>query len=293
MLPGRFRAPQSVRSPKPLEQLNLTMDKTEYVAYSTVLRADSDAVKACSGTGTCEIEIGSRISNAFAVYVGTRLIGQFDNHAHGYGAITLKSSLPAPLLRPADGDAPILTLLSTSLGMHSHVGTSLDFKGIVGAVKLGGVDITSNAGGWAHGVGLLGEAADAKNGTGSSTVRWGVCSATNHTRAPSVAQNALTWWRADFALARLPSVKPFETVLLDLYGMSRGHFSVNGHDLGKYWLINGPSGRPTQRYYHVPVSVLRFGTGATNTLVLGDELGAPNASAPRIVFSSMVESTAK
>jgi hypothetical protein len=47
------------------------------------------------------------------------------------------------------------------------------------------------------------------------------------------------------------------TVLLDATGLSRGHFWLNGHDLGKFWTIKGPSGQLTQRYYHLPSALLK------------------------------------
>eukprot|EP01047_Picozoa_sp_COSAG01_P014905 COSAG01_NODE_736_length_13947_cov_174.337449_4_plen_136_part_00 len=46
-------------------------------------------------------------------------------------------------------------------------------------------------------------------------------------------------------------------VLLDATGLSRGHFWLNGHDLGKFWTIKGPSGQLTQRYYHLPSALLK------------------------------------
>ena len=57
--------------------------------------------------------------------------------------------------------------------------------------------------------------------------------------------------------------------------------------LGKYWLVKGPSGEPTQRYYHLPNDLLRFGAEQSNTLVLSDEMGAPEPSAARVVISRM------
>jgi hypothetical protein len=36
-------------------------------------------------------------------------------------------------------------------------------------------------------------------------------------------------------------------------GMNRGHAFVNGHDIGRYWLLEGSrSGYPTQWLYHLP-----------------------------------------
>jgi len=63
---------------------------------------------------------------------------------------------------------------------------------------------------------------------------------------------------------------PYVPLLIDLSSMTRGHAYVNGHDIGRYWLIKGrcdtlpPIGggctdydpascnKPTQWLYHVP-----------------------------------------
>ena len=73
--------------------------------------------------------------------------------------------------------------------------------------------------------------------------------------------------------------------MLDASGMSRGHFYVNDFDLGRYWLIHGPSGKPTQRYYHIPSPYLCSTAGCMNTLILADEFGAPDPTAVRLVRS--------
>merc|ERR1712232_716002 len=163
--------------------------------------------------------------------------------------------------------------------MHSHVSASkgMDYKGIVGKVTLAGQDITTPADGWSHGVGMLGEQWQVWR---NQSTPWTSCNAAGNT-------SPLTWLRTQFTL-RSPLSEPYETVLLDLLGMGRGHFYLNGHDLGRYWLITGPSGQPTQHYYHLPTALLSFDQGV-NTLVLGEELGATDINQPRVVFSSMVD----
>ena len=163
--------------------------------------------------------------------------------------------------------------------MHSHVHTAMDYKGIVGQVSLGGVDVVAQASGWAHSVGLLGEQWQAWT---NESLPWSPC-------VDSECSSPLTWLRTSFALdplAQHNGRSPYETMLLDLNGMGRGHFYLNGHDLGKYWLVKGPSGKPTQRYYHLPADILRFGS-QNNELVLGEQLGASDISSPRVVVSSM------
>lgn len=40
--------------------------------------------------------------------------------------------------------------------------------------------------------------------------------------------------------------------------MWRGHLYINGHDLGRYYMINGKGQKtPTQRYYYIPKDWLK------------------------------------
>jgi|EP01046_Picozoa_sp_COSAG06_P011004 hypothetical protein len=173
----------------------------------------------------------------------------------------------------------MLTILSTSLGMHSHVtNRALDFKGIVGSVSLEGAELSSS---WRHVIGLAGEQWGA--GTGNASLGWRQC------HDPS---GPLTWRKAEFSIAAAVLRNDSISVMLDVSGISRGHFYLNGIDLGKYWTV-GPSGQgPTQRYYQLPRSLLvSDADGAkTNLLVLADELGAlaaGSARGVRVVLSTM------
>jgi hypothetical protein len=112
----------------------------------------------------------------------------------------------------------------------------------------------------------------------------------------------LTWWKTRFgtpagldtaaasddaAAATHSSDVQYYSLLLDALGMSRGHYYINGVDMGRYWLINGPSHRPTQRYYHIPTPYLCTAPGCTNTLVLADEFGGAGPTQVRLVKSTM------
>lgn len=95
-----------------------------------------------------------------------------------------------------------------------------------------------------------------------------------------------TWYRSEIVLSAemLASDADFR---IDMAGMGKGKLFVNGHALGRYWLIIGdgygpdgnwldqelegiylgPENEPTQRYYHVPKCWLK----EENTILLFEE----------------------
>ncbi|KAF1775997.1 Galactose-binding domain-like [Phytophthora cactorum] len=78
------------------------------------------------------------------------------------------------------------------------------------------------------------------------------------------------------------------SILLDFLGLTRGRAYINGHDLGRYWLIND-EGDFVQRYYHVPRDWLV--KDRENLLIVFDELGG-SVTDVRLVSSAMVPDTA-
>lgn len=255
----RSLAVDAVRSLAPLEQLNLTRDRTEYLLYVTTLPVGlRHTAKA--------LRLEGRIANAYAAFVDGVLLGQAWNAAHGYGSKTYDIALAqdstddsavsvrARGIYHAGGTTSELAILSTSLGMHSHVTSrALDFKGVVGAITLDGATLSS----WRHVIGLAGEHWHA--GAGNESLDWGVC---RNQSGP------LTWRKAMFSLSAAVLDDESVSVMLDVNGMSRGHFYLNGVDLGKYWTV-GPAGLgPTQRYYQLPRSVLRPDTQNTKNLLV-------------------------
>ena len=280
-----------VISSKPKEQLLLTNDTTEHLVYQTSVPVRQLLAEVVvSGGGQPQslavvLQVQTRVSNAFVVLLDEVVVGSMWNAAHAEGATTLSTNINVSAWQQAASSSTsqqnaTLTLLSVSLGMHSHVRT-LDFKGIVGSVVLGGVDLTHN--GWRHVVGLEGEARKVYTRGGSVGLNWSLS-------ACKVAQ-PITWFKTTFSIEPPPLGVSIQTVLLDASGMSRGHFYLNGHDLGKYWLVEDRGGNPTQQYYHLPNPLLNFGCAQENTLVMGDELGgfysAANQKQPRIVYSNL------
>uniref|UniRef100_H3HE36 Beta-galactosidase n=1 Tax=Phytophthora ramorum TaxID=164328 RepID=H3HE36_PHYRM len=78
------------------------------------------------------------------------------------------------------------------------------------------------------------------------------------------------------------------SILLDCLGLTRGRAYINGHDLGRYWLIND-EGDFVQRYYHIPRDWLL--KDQENLLLVFDELGGSVASV-RVVTSTLVAEAA-
>ena len=92
---------------------------------------------------------------------------------------------------------------------------------------------------------------------------------------------SLTWYKTSF------TVKQYSTdysLLLNLQGFGRGHYYVNGVDLGRYWLIT-VDGQFVQEYYFIPPDIVNY--DGPNLLVIGEELGAPDPSMATLVLSTM------
>eukprot|EP01046_Picozoa_sp_COSAG06_P002329 COSAG06_NODE_82_length_25183_cov_133.214240_7_plen_155_part_00 len=144
------------------------------------------------------------------------------------------------------------------MGIQNFHGTNpLSFeKGILGPITLGSTNLTvAGDAGWSHRPFLSGQvqhAADPRSG--SSTVQW------TKLASPLAAKTRpLTWLKASF---QAPAATKNRVLKLDALGLSRGHFYVNGHDLGRYYTIGigadpESSSEMTQRYYceSEPVSV--------------------------------------
>ena len=73
------------------------------------------------------------------------------------------------------------------------------------------------------------------------------------------------------------------TLNLDVTGLSRGRFFVNGMDLGRYWSKTcGQEGQMCQRYYPLPYDILK---ASGNVLTVLDEMGATDLAAVRLAVS--------
>ncbi|RLN57031.1 hypothetical protein BBJ29_001361 [Phytophthora kernoviae] len=276
-----------VVSDRPMEQLQLTEDRSDYLTYETKF-----TVKGLNtGGGAASIDNGARDShtlkvtscdaNSIVVFVDGYFVNE-RNLAYPGGNCSKEFKFHLPLNLAVDRQHD-LKLVSVSLGVyslgHSHK------KGLTGKVH---VDHTSLVGDhpWQMFPSLLGEQLEIYRLQWLNSVPW--------TPVPRRLEGSgggdykdgrelMSWFWASF---RFPPQDDGEqsSILLDCIGLTRGRAYINGHDLGRYWLIND-EGKFVQRYYHIPKDWLV--ADRDNLLVLFDELGGSVANV-RLVSSTMV-----
>jgi beta-galactosidase len=261
-------------APQPLEALSLTHDQSDYCWYSTTL------TRAAAGPVTVEITAGG---DFFYLSLNERLVAHSQPpFRENRGPTSPDDGSPAAnelelLVRDgfrhsftftASAGPQRLVLLAIALGLvkgdwQIAGPMQTERKGLWGPVLVEGEELT----GWTMHPGLLGERA--------SLTAW----------APPASPPApCTWYRATITL---PAVPADADVRLDASGLGKGMLFLNGHALGRYWLIPGegygadegwadlardglsvaPAGVPTQRYYHLPRPWLQ----TVNELVLFEE----------------------
>lgn len=273
------RSDPGVTAASPVEQLGLTRDRSDYCWYSTTLQVDRD------GPVALEIPYGA---DAFYVYLDERLAAQSQPPFRENRGPTQPDSPwpPANSLESqvrngfhhtfsffASRGTHRLDLLAVALGLVKgdwQIAGPMDTerKGIWHPVTANGRVLTP----WVMRSGLQGEA--------RLPAAW-------HPLPPQ--PRPCTWYRASFTLpaARLAADADWR---LDAAGLGKGLAFLNGHALGRYWLIaghgygadetwhnatldglsTGPEGEPTQRHYRIPSCWLQ----AANTLVLFEEQAA-------------------
>ena len=245
----------------PLEQLGVTQDETDYLLYQTKVDIP------LTDKPNYELRVDSRKANALLVFINERFEGAVDDHEDGAGDVT------QTLKVQSNGKPFYLTILSVSLGLYNVIGPGfVEHKGIVGKVSINEHDITNQK--WLHRPKLTGEIVQVYTDDVSKQVNWD----SDYTK---YANTTLTWFKTTF------TVEQYSTdysLLLHLVGFGRGHFYVNGVDLGRYWLIM-EDGRTVQEYYFIPPDVVKY--DRPNLLVIGEELGAPDPSKATVVLSTM------
>ena len=246
----------------PLEQLWVTQDTTEYLFYQTEV-----GVPVVSGS---YVVVDSRKANSLLVFVDGQFQGATDNHDHAAGNISMAVGITTPTKPPFN-----LTILSVSLGLDNAVYPGfLEKKGIVGSIFIDEINITASAK-WLHQPKLTGELLHLYTDSGCKNVGW-------NSDVSSYNNVPLTWYKTSF------TVKQYSTdysLLLNLQGFGRGHYYVNGVDLGRYWLIK-VDGQFVQEYYFIPPDLLNY--SGPNLLVIGEELGAPDPSKAKLVLSTVI-----
>ena len=247
-----------VVSPKANEQLNMTRDLTEFLYYETTVMMPQEE---------CTLSIGGTDANAFVAFLDDQYMGADDEHTHKDGWHTMYIKMKGSV-----GEHK-LTILSESLGVSNSMNSNQDptwasqrLKGICGWIKLCDNDIFNQK--WSHYPGLVGEVKQVFTEAGAAQVEW-----------KKDLENAapLAWYRSSF---KTPvGLNRNLQLLLRPEGMNRGQAYVNGHNIGRYWMIKDTNGEYTQGYYHIPRDWLNP-VGEENTLFLGETLGAdePNVT---------------
>ena len=247
----------------PLEQLGVTQDETDYLFYQIEIPAQ------LINTTYFELIVETRKANSLLLFMDKQYLTSLDNHDHSAGDINMTFTF----IGDVDKSGVNLTILSVSLGLNNGIQPGfVEQKGIVGEVIFNGVDITNQK--WLHRPKLTGEILQVFTFDGSKQVNW-------DSDWAKYANTSLTWFKTTFTVEQY-SVD--YSLLLHLVGFGRGHFYVNGVDLGRYWLILVDN-QPVQEYYFIPPDVVRY--DAPNLLVIGEELGAPDPLEATLVLSTM------
>lgn len=257
-----------------LEQINVTRDTSDYLWYITSVDiASSESFLRGGPKPTLTVQ-----SRGHAVH--TFINGQLSGSAYGTREnprITFNG--PANLRAGTNR----IALLSVAVGL-ANIGLHYEtYKtGIDGPVSLDGLnhgkrDLSGQK--WTYKVGLKGETMNLVSPDGVQSVEWIGGSLVNRGQQP------LAWYKAYF-----DAPGGNEPLALDMRSMGKGQIWVNGHSIGRYWMVYAKGncgvckysgtyrapkcqlgcGEPTQRWYHVPRSWLNL---KQNLLVVFEELG--------------------
>jgi beta-galactosidase len=280
------RVDEPVKSRDPVEQLQLTRDASDYCWYAARFEVKS------AGPVTLEIPYGG---DFFRVYLDGKHVATTELPLRECRGSTIPEVASGETIVQGVAVAPAgsgpgyssrfvfragaglhrLEILAESLGLIKGdwmVSASMETerKGIWAGVKLNGKPLRN----WSMFPQLAGEQLGIPRCP--AVVAW-------KTQRQPVA---LAWHRAWFAIpTRL--LRADADFRIDADGLGKGMLFVNGHALGRHWLIEargfgadenwveagkhaltlGPAGGPTQRYYRVPACWLR----ERNALVIFEE----------------------
>lgn len=271
------RSAEALRAHDPIEQLTLTRDKSDYCWYSTEINI-VEATESCLKIPYCGDflrvyldgkEIGTT-PTPLRECRGSTTPGEAASETIVQGvAVDLSEAHPQysfELRFPVAPGPHRLEILATSVGMVKGEwmlsGTlETERKGIWSQVFLDEKALH----GWAMHPCLAGEQMDLRSHP--EDVNWNPAQERSH---------PLSWLRTRFSLTsqQLASDADFR---LDATGLGKGMLFINGHALGRHWLIHGEgfgndqfwvqqekhglvldaAGVPTQRHYRIPPAWLR------------------------------------
>ncbi|KAL3669549.1 hypothetical protein V7S43_004936 [Phytophthora oleae] len=261
----------------PVEQLRLTGDRSDYMTYETTF-----TLKKQSGIAGHEstVKVTSCEGSSIIAFVDDYLIGE---RSLGYpgGNCSKEFSFHLPANIEVDRQHH-LKLVSVSLGIHS-LGSN-HRKGVTGIVRIGHKNLAHGQQ-WEMYPSLIGEQLEIYRPQWIDSVPWTPVPRASETSV-SGGRQLMSWFTTSFKYPTesIEVTGERSSILLDFLGLTRGRAYINGHDLGRYWLIND-EGEFVQRYYHVPRDWLVKDRG--NMLVVFDELGGSVANV-RLVSSTMV-----
>lgn len=265
--PVGITLPIILRNPSPLDQL-LISGYGDYAWYSTFANIASPG----------DLVITSSVSQSYSLYVDGKFHGANWDYTKSSDIIDI--TVNATNITPGNHQ---IDILCGSLGVDSNGVQAQSFvKGIAGDVFIGKTNITET-GWWSMQGQLVGEALEIYVPSNQNLVNW-----TSSLPPPGTQ---ITWYATTFT-----TPKTTGTVALDVTGAGKGIAYVNGNSLGRYWNLRGycegitwcaiygsDCVTPTQSTYHIPPDWL---TEDINTLVLFEELGAPDISSVNVVLIS-------
>jgi len=258
---ANIRPDQGVANQTPLEQIRFTNDTYEYVIYCTNITLQNDL------SASAKLEFSGQAANAYMVYIDDAYIGQTYDYEHTSKTIQMSVSMNTAISKGEH----VLTVISSSLGVDNYHGIrpgmtpdECDKKGLTGNVTVvdgnSKVDVTAN--GWMQYIGLTGERLEVY-GSGQNKVQW---------TTPPATSKGMTWFKTTFATPS-ESVLDGGVILVDIGaesgGVNRGHFYVNGYDMGHY-NNDEVNAVMVQQFYFVPTDYLTANSGV-NTLLFMDE----------------------
>lgn len=266
------RSDPGQQSIEPLEQLSLTKDETDYCWYSTTLDVPS------SGPQEIVIPYGG---DFFYVYLDGQLVATSivpldenrgpitpDDPAHPRVVANISEVGHSEGFRHAFALPSVsrgkhsLDLLAVAVGMVKgdwQIASPMNFerKGIWEGVQWNGKPLQ----GWTMRVGLMGE----KEAILTRKV-WDAS-------GPSIASRPLLWYKRTLSVPTA-MLKGEAVFRLDAAGLGKGAMWVNGHAVGRHWLIDAqsPQNMQSQRQYHVPADWLR---ASNEIVILEEQMGSP------------------
>ena len=254
---------------EPIEQLLLTHDESDYCWYTTLLHHESAILQ-----GTLTLAGMADLAHIYVdgVYQATTTTHILEDR----GLLTDANFTQTVSLDLSAGDHQ-LAILCCAVGLIKgdwligHTNMVQERKGIWGEVRWNGIPVLGD---WTMYPRLVGEQQTLF--ASNDATRWQQVEASD-------VQRPLRWWRTQFA--RPDATAGTTGLVLDMASMTKGLMWLNGHCLGRYWLVTATdeqqkhplttigTGQPTQRYYHVPIEWL----ADTNSLVLFEEVGGDPA----------------